>query len=144
MAQLNLVFKFKTLLNRRFFHSFQYTRALTRSIDASLAQNALRTNPDFIVNYELAIQQHKKLVTTMADLGLQITNLPSDGFADSVFIEDTAIVVDNIALITNPGANSRKKETLRVKEILEFQFKDFHVEIQKEGQMDGGDVLFTG
>lgn len=92
-----------------------------------------------------ALDQHQKLVGAMQSIGLQILELLSDGCADSVFIEDTVVIVGMTAMITNPGAISRRAETVRVKRFLETS-EDFLVQVvqQSEGHLDGGDVLFAG
>lgn len=125
----------------------EYRTALTRKIDPSLASKAIRlAGADAeSVDIKTALQQHQKLVGALQSIGLQIIELPSDGCADSVFIEDTVVIVGNTAMITNPGAVSRRAETARVKSFLETS-ENFSLKVveQKEGHLEGGDVLFTG
>jgi len=59
-----------------------------------------------------------------------------------VFVEDTAIVLDELAIITRPGADSRKPETQSVAEALKSYRKLFSIE--PPGTIDGGDVLRIG
>jgi dimethylargininase len=59
------------------------------------------------------------MVTHLRDIGLIVSEMPSDGLADSVFVEDTVVLVGNTAMITVPGATSRRPETERVKQTLE-------------------------
>jgi dimethylargininase len=57
------------------------------------------------VDLSVAIQHHEALLQTLSSkCGLKIVHLPSDGYPDSVFIEDTLVVVGDQALITRPGA----------------------------------------
>ena len=63
--------------------------------------------------------QRASLLTAMKLAGIEVVELPSDGHPDSVFIEDTVVIVDNVAMITNPGALSRREETVAVKAYLE-------------------------
>jgi N-dimethylarginine dimethylaminohydrolase len=125
----------------------EYRFALTRRIDPSLAKNALRIGGSDVgeIDMTAALDQHQKLVGAMQSIGLQIFELSSDGCADSVFIEDTVVIVGKTAMITNPGAVSRRAETVGVKRFLETS-QDFLLQViqQSEGQLDGGDVLFTG
>ena len=58
------------------------------------------------------------MVTHLSDIGLIVSEMPSDGLADSVFVEDTVVLVGNTAMITVPGAISRRPETERVKQTL--------------------------
>ena len=61
---------------------------------------------------------------------------------DAVFIEDTAVVVDEVAIITRPGAASRRAETAGVADVLRRYRELRHIEAP--GTIDGGDVLFCG
>ena len=120
-----------------------YIRAITREIDPSLTKYALRQSQSEIVDFNKAQQQHNKLLQIMKKIGIEIVTLSPDGYPDSVFIEDTAVVIDDIAFITNPGAVSRQGETNRVKEFFELNTK-YKVVKQLDGTLDGGDVLYTG
>ena len=123
-----------------------YTRALTRKISPLLKENALRISGSDKVNEEvdmvLAIEQHRQLAEAILSTGVIINELESDDLADSVFIEDTVVIVGGCAMITHPGAPSRQPETLRVRKTLEAL--GIKVIQQTEGTLDGGDVLFTG
>ena len=127
------------------FGSFK--RALTRQIAACLRDRALRLSNSnaVVVNMELAVQQHCLLKKALVSAGVVIDELPSDDLADSVFIEDTVVIVGDTAMVTNPGAASRRAETTRVRKVLEmFHSSDLKCIQQTEGTLDGGDVLFTG
>jgi len=67
---------------------------------------------------------------------------PEPDLPDSVFVEDTAVVVDEVAVITRPGASSRRPETVSVATKLEA-FKPL-ARIKTPGILDGGDVLRIG
>ena len=110
--------------------AFQFTRALVRAIDPSLVKEALRMGGQHVqpvVNLALATQQHESMVTHLLSAGLKVIHLPSDGLPDSVFIEDTVVIVKNTAMITVPGAISRRLETPRVKQTLLEQCGDLKV-----------------
>ena len=63
-------------------------------------------------NRSKSLQQHKNYVKFLEELGLDILVLPPDeNYPDSTFVEDTAILLPNCAIITQPGAKSRKGET---------------------------------
>ena len=83
-------------------------------------------NTDNLATIDLALarKQHEHLNETLRSLKLEIHELPSDGFADSVFIEDTAVVIGTTAMITKPGARSRQGETARVRQYLKEKFAD--------------------
>lgn len=51
------------------------------------------------------------MVEHFRTIGLTVSEMPSDGFADSVFVEDTVVLAGKTAMITVPGAESRRPET---------------------------------
>jgi dimethylargininase len=115
-----------------------------------LAKQALRldngsANATAAVNMAAAHQQHANMVNHLKRIGLAVTELPSDGLPDSVFVEDTVVIVQDVAMITVPGAISRRLETKRIKETLQDMYKgSIRIVQQESGILDGGDVLFTG
>ena len=123
-----------------------YKNALIRKIDLSLPEKAIRlSDPDSEISMKLALDQHDNLSKALISAGVAINELPSDDLPDSVFVEDTVVIVGDIAMITYPGALSRRPETVRVKSILESSYgSSINVIQQTEGTLDGGDVLFTG
>lgn len=121
--------------------------ALTRRIDPSLEKNAIRLPKEKsdMICMKTALAQHASLLTAMKRAGMEVVELPSDSLPDSVFVEDTVVVVDKVAMITNPGAFSRREETVAIKAYLETSLSTtLRVVQQVEGTLDGGDVLFTG
>jgi dimethylargininase len=92
----------------------------------------------------LARAQHSRLNEELKKAGVVVHSLKSDGYPDSVFIEDTAVIIGDTALITNPGADSRKGEVTAVREYLKSNFKQLKVVDLPKGTVDGGDILFTG
>lgn len=77
------------------------------------------------------------------DLGCQINSLSCElDLPDSVFVEDTAIVFDELAIITCPGAESRRRETLSIAQALS-PHRQLHY-IKEPATIDGGDVLVVG
>lgn len=120
---------------------------MVRAIDPTLAKHALRLDGTSAaaVNMTVGHKQHANMVDHLKRIGLKVTELPSDGLPDSVFVEDTVVIVQDVAMITLPGAVSRRPETKRVKETLHDLYKDsIHIVQQERGILDGGDVLFTG
>lgn len=121
-----------------------YKYAITRDIDSTLSTEAIRMNFNAIIDLDKAHSQHQIMTDALRSLGLIVTTIPSNGFPDSVFIEDTAVVIGTTALITRPGANSRRMETIAVTEYLQSRHPELDVTVMLEGTLDGGDVLFTG
>ncbi len=92
-------------------------------------------------NYNKAVIQHSDYIGALKRCGLDIIEIEADErFPDSTFVEDTAVVNKNVAIITTLGASSRKGEELEVKKVLE-RFYD-HIEfIKNPGTLEGGDIL---
>src|SRR5439155_20400128 len=95
------------------------------------------------VDVELARVQHSAYERCLAALGCTIVQVDADpDLPDSVFIEDAAVVVDEAAVVTRPGAPARRAETAAVAELL-GRYRPL-LFIDSPGTMDGGDVLVVG
>ncbi|KAM6168625.1 N(G),N(G)-dimethylarginine dimethylaminohydrolase 1 [Erethizon dorsatum] len=122
------------------------THAVVRALPESLSQHALRRAKGEEVDFARAERQHQLYVGVLGSkLGLQVVQLPADeSLPDCVFVEDVAVVCEETALVTRPGAPSRRKEVDMMKEALEKLQLNI-VEMKDENAtLDGGDVLFTG
>lgn len=120
---------------------FRY--AITRLPAKTFAQG-ISTNRFGAPDFQRALVQHQAYVQTLQRLGLNVTTMPSDPrYPDSTFIEDVAIVTSNFAVITNPGADSRKGETAAIRPILEARFERLY-QITPPGTLDGGDICEAG
>nr|XP_031321370.1 N(G),N(G)-dimethylarginine dimethylaminohydrolase 1 isoform X2 [Camelus dromedarius] len=123
------------------------THVVVRALPESLGQHALRSAKGDEVDFARAERQHQLYVGVLGSkLGLQVVQLPADeSLPDCVFVEDgSAVVCEETALITRPGAPSRRKEVDMMKEALEKLQLNI-VEMKDENAtLDGGDVLFTG
>ena len=100
---------------------FNYSKAVVRGISNNFADGALKLEePNEPIDTEKAKQQWRNYVMALENLGLEIIEIESDNdFPDCVFIEDTAVVCDGLALITRPGHYSRRKETMAVRKTIE-------------------------
>jgi dimethylargininase len=117
--------------------------ALTREISPGMQQCELTYLTRVSIDLELARAQHQAYQQVLADLGCRVVTLPAEpALPDSVFVEDTAIVLDEMAVITRPGAESRRPETASVAEALRPYRKLAFIEAP--GTIDGGDVLRVG
>ncbi|MFZ0626824.1 MAG: arginine deiminase family protein [Acidimicrobiia bacterium] len=104
---------------------------------------AITRDPAARPDVALARSQHDVYSRRLSEAGFDIELLPPDDrFPDSVFIEDAAVVVGAVAVITRPGAVSRKGETTAVADRLSRHFR--LAEIEPPGTIDGGDVLMVG
>ena len=95
-------------------------------------------------NRSKALQEHKNYAKLLEELGLDILVLPpNENYPDSTFVEDTAILIPNCAIITQPGAESRRGEIDAVVKLLKGEFSEIE-KIVGSGTLDGGDVLEAG
>ena len=119
-----------------------YSQAITRKPCKNFSAGITSSNlgkPD----YSLMLQQHHTYVDTLNNLGLQVTELEAlDDYPDAHFVEDTAVVVPEIAIIARPGAKSRRGEETTIEDVL-AKYKNIE-KIKAPGTVDGGDVLITG
>jgi len=119
-----------------------FTHAITREPGTDFAAGLTVSNlgaPD----YELMIRQHRTYVDTLGALGLEIIELdPLTGYPDAYFVEDTAVVTPDVAVITRPGAKSRRGEEKAIEPVL-AQYRRTE-RILAPGSVDGGDVLRVG
>ena len=91
-------------------------------------------------NFELALQQHLIYCETLKSFGVEVITLESDpGFPDGCFVEDAAVVTEQMAVITRPGSPLRRKEVETIATVLR-PFRELEY-IQSPGTLDGGDVL---
>jgi dimethylargininase len=93
--------------------------------------------------YELALEQHAAYVRAIESLGVRVTILPPDeAYPDSCFVEDTAVLAENCAVIANPGVPSRKGEVEGIIPALREFYSDEDIfRIREPGALEGGDVM---
>ncbi len=95
------------------------------------------------VDFALAQQQHEQYCRMLASLGVEVTMLDGNrNLPDSCFVEDTAIVLDEIAIITSMGTASRRSEPEAVEQELS-KYRET-ISIQLPATIEGGDVLRVG
>ncbi|MFX0043329.1 MAG: dimethylarginine dimethylaminohydrolase family protein [Candidatus Hodarchaeota archaeon] len=92
-------------------------------------------------DYNNAILQHSYYIKALKICGLNIIHLNVDErFPDSTFVEDTAVVNKDLAVICNLGVSSRKGEELEIKKVLEKFYNNIEI-IKSPGTLEGGDIL---
>jgi dimethylargininase len=114
--------------------------ALVREVSPTLASCELTHLAREQLDVELARRQHHAYAELLTRLGCEVHWIPeAPDLPDAVFVEDTAVVVDEVAVITRPGAESRRPETESIAQAL-TRFRRV-VAITGPGTLDGGDVL---
>jgi dimethylargininase len=117
--------------------------ALTREISPAIVRCELTHLTRVPIDLERARAQHATYERALGALGCAVERLEAgDEMADSVFIEDTAVVFEELAVITRPGADSRRGETEAVAQAL-HRHRPI-VRIAPPATIDGGDVLTIG
>ena len=116
---------------------------MTREISDAIVRCELTHLARAPIDLGLARTQHTAYEQALEGLGCAVHRLPTSGdLPDSVFIEDVAIVLDDVALVTRPGAISRRAEIPDVEAALSVHRPI--VRMIAPGTLDGGDVLVVG
>lgn len=117
--------------------------AITREPAPDMATCELSYVARTAIDTARAAEQHRAYQRTLAVTGCRVLVLEAEpGMPDSVFVEDVAVVVDEVAVMTRPGAESRRAEGGAVAELLARYRPMRH--IVAPGTLDGGDVLRMG
>jgi len=117
--------------------------AITREISPALTACELTHLPRVAIDLERARAQHRAYEDALRAAGYEVERLAADGeMPDSVFIEDAALVFDELAVITRPGAESRRIETAAVAGALS-RYRALKY-IEPPATVDGGDVMVVG
>jgi dimethylargininase len=123
------------------------TAALTAIVKPPTASLCAACELTFIerspMQLEVLEQQHLEYRHALEQAGARVTMLePSPDLPDSVFVEDTALVLEEIAIISRPGSDSRLPETVHLEPALAQHRRLAH--IHAPGMLEGGDVLRVG
>jgi dimethylargininase len=117
--------------------------ALTRAVPPSVNRCELTHVAREVIDLARAEAQHAEYEEALRRAGCLVEHLPAlPDLPDSVFVEDAAVVLDEVAVITRPGAASRRPETETVAAAL-ARYRPL-VSIEEPGTLDGGDVLVVG
>lgn len=103
--------------------------------------NGLTTSDLGTPHYELLLEQHAEYIEALKKCNVDVRVLPAnEDFPDSTFVEDTAVLVPELAVITNPGIDSREDEIHEMEPIIKEYYDNVYY-IKTPGTLDGGDVL---
>ncbi len=117
--------------------------ALTRPVSKTLDQCQLSHVAREPIDLPLAKRQHTAYEALLKKLGAEVVRVDAaHELPDAVFVEDCAVVVDELAVITRPGARSRQPEVEGVAQRL-AEYRTC-VRIDDPGTLDGGDVVVVG
>jgi dimethylargininase len=120
-----------------------FTKAIVKRPCKNLVNGLTTANlgkPD----YDLALKQHQRYIEALIECGLEVTILEADeDYPDSVFVEDTAVLTPRCAIITNPGAPSRRGEIIEISKVLKNIYQNVET-ITEPGTLEAGDVMMVG
>lgn len=117
--------------------------AITREVSSALANCELSFIPRKPINMEKARAEHHAYDELLAKLGARVISLKEEpDLPDSIFVEDPAIVLDEVAVICPLGTETRRKEAPSLAAALEKYRKLAYVKLP--GMLEGGDVLRIG
>jgi dimethylargininase len=119
------------------------TRAVVRRPSPRIAEGEVTHIDREPMNVDAALEQHATYIALLRSLGLTIIVAPdAPEHPDGLFVEDALIVIDNTAIITRPGALSRRCETTTIEPVVRGLGLDVHT-IVAPATLDGGDVMVT-
>ena len=119
------------------------TFAITRRISPRFNECEITHIERTPIDLNIARAQHDADVHALTELGCQVIELPEEpDLPDSVFVEDTAFILPEAAVITRPGADSRKPEVESIIPALSIHLPLLRV--SEPASVDGGDVLVIG
>jgi dimethylargininase len=123
-------------------YCYEFTNAITR-LPATSIVDGLRAedigNPD----HQQMLRDHAHYVATLREAGATVTELSAlEAYPDSVFVEDVALCLPEVAIMMRPGAPSRLGEVEEMAPVLRDLY-DQVFEIKGPGFIEGGDILTT-
>jgi dimethylargininase len=117
--------------------------AITRAVSSALAECELSFIERIPINMDKAREQHHAYEAALASLGARVVSLPEEPeLPDSMFVEDPAIVLEEIAVVFPLGTETRRREAASLaKAIAEFRKLEY---VTLPGTVEGGDILQIG
>jgi dimethylargininase len=121
----------------------KFTKAIVRPPGRSMVEG-LTTAKLGQPQYETALAQHAAYVKALEAAGVDVIALPPDEqYPDSTFVEDTSLLTPKCAIITRPGAPSRRGETVSIEKAVAEHFADVE-RVVSPGTVDAGDIMMVG
>ena len=120
-----------------------FNQAIVRRPGKSLV-NGITTAGLGQPDYQLALKQHDAYIEALENCGLTVTIMPADeAYPDGMFVEDVALLKEQCAIVTRPGADARKGETESMARQLAGFFDQIHT-VDAPGTVDAGDIKMAG
>jgi dimethylargininase len=117
--------------------------AVTRQVSPSINRCELSFHQRQPIDVARAISQHAAYQECLAEMGVRVVSLPAEPeLPDAVFVEDPAVVVDEVAVISFMGAPSRRPEARSLADTLS-RYRPIEF-LREPATLDGGDVMRIG
>jgi dimethylargininase len=121
---------------------YEFTRAITRK-PAPGVIHGLRAEDSGDPDFAQMLLDHADYVANLQQAGAAVTELPAlEKFPDSVFVEDVALCLPEVAVLMRPGAPSRAGEVAQMAPVLRDMFEQV-IALEGPGFIEGGDILVT-
>lgn len=122
-----------------------FKHAIVRTPSQNISEGITSANLGKPV-YTKALKQHAGYIAALQSCGVVVHVLEADSaYPDACFVEDTAVLAERVAIITNLGAPTRKGEEKKVAAALRGFYRDDQIEtITQPGTLEGGDVMRVG
>jgi dimethylargininase len=121
----------------------RFSHAIVRAPASNFADGLTTITWTEPPSFERLLIQHRAYVAALREAGLMIEMLPAlDACPDAYFVEDVAVVVPELAIVTRPGALERRGEADHIVEALSAH--RHMVRLESPATLDGGDVLVVG
>src|SRR6478735_6242240 len=114
--------------------------AITRAVSPSMEACELTYLERQPIDVARAREQHRAYEDCLRELGVEVISLAAEPeYPDAVFVEDAAVVLDEVAVMTRMGAASRRGEAESLARVLE-KYRPLR-RLREPATLDGGDVI---
>ncbi|MFT6195607.1 MAG: dimethylargininase [Cognaticolwellia sp.] len=119
-----------------------FTKAIVRTPCKAMLEGLTEAEMG-LPDYDLACEQHQGYIAALKKCGLQVTILtPLESYPDSCFVEDVALITSKCAILTSPGATSRRGEVEHIVEAVEKFYPSLE-HINLPGTVEAGDIMMV-
>ncbi len=120
-----------------------FTHAIVRKPSESMLSGLTEANLGK-PNYKLACKQHQDYIAALHECGIKVTELETlEQYPDACFVEDVALLTPKCAILTHPGASTRKGEVIYIEQAVRDFFSNAE-KIEAPGTLEAGDIMMVG
>jgi dimethylargininase len=140
---LFLIFRYCYFFVRELIAIQMFNKAIVRAPARSMTLGLTSARLG-IPDYNLALKQHDQYIKALKRCGIEVICLEADeNFPDSTFVEDVALLTKHCAIITNPGAPSRRGEIQEMGDLLKNYYSNIY-QVSDPGTVEAGDIMMAG